>query len=120
MSVQSLADHYCQASFHHERPHHSVESPPSWVKSMLTKKKSGQDRLGAKAENCAMVSAIFGAVAGFADPAEQKLKAVIRAGKIAEAFLAGSNPETSLLARGDEVLHGDRSDGKRALSDRAA
>ena len=87
---------------------------------MSTKEKSGQDCQGATAENGAMVSAIFGAVADFAEPAEQKLKAVILAGKIAGAFLEGSGAETSLLARDDELLRGDRSEGKRALADRAA
>ena len=45
----------------------------------------------APAEKRALVSAIFGAVAAFPKPAEEKLKAVIRAGKIAEAFLACAN-----------------------------
>ena len=87
---------------------------------MLTKEKSGQDRHAATAEKCAMVSAIFGALADFAEPAEQKLKAVIRAGKIAEAFLVGASEGTSSLARDDEVLRQYRSDGKSALSDLAA
>jgi len=58
---------------------------------MLIREKSKQDRPDAPAENSTMVSAIFGAVADFAEPAEEKLKAVIRAGQIAEAFLAGAN-----------------------------
>jgi enoyl-CoA hydratase/carnithine racemase len=58
---------------------------------MLIREKSKQDRPDAPAENLTMVSAIFGAVADFAEPAEEKLKAVIRAGQIAEAFLAGAN-----------------------------
>lgn len=99
MSRNRYAEHCCQTIFYHERWHHSVESPASWVKSMLAKEKSGQDRHGAAAENRAMVSAIFGAVAAFAEPAEHKLKSVILAGKIAEAFLAGSNAEASPLAR---------------------
>jgi hypothetical protein len=87
---------------------------------MLTKKKPGQDCRRATAENCAMVSAIFGALADFAEPAEQKLKAVIRAGKIAEDFLAAASIGTSPPKRDGEILCGDRSDGERALSDRAA
>ena len=87
---------------------------------MFTKEKSGQDRRGATAENRAMVSAVFSAIADFAEPAEQKLEAVIRAGKIAEAFLTGGNVGTSPLARDDEILRGDRSDGERAPSDWAA
>jgi hypothetical protein len=87
---------------------------------MLIKEKSWQDRQRVPVENRAMVSAIFGAVADFAEPAEQKLKAIIHAGKIAEAFLAGANAGTSPLARDDEVLFGNGSGGKRGLSDRVA
>lgn len=87
---------------------------------MLIREKSKQDRPDAPAENRTMVSAIFGAVADFTEPAEQKLKAVIRAGKIAEAFLAGANAGTSPLARDDEVLRGNEAEGRRGLADRAA
>jgi hypothetical protein len=71
---------------------------------MLIREKSKQDRPDAPAENLTMVSAVFGAVGDFAEPAEEKLKAVIRAGKIAEAFLASANAGTSPLARKDERL----------------
>ena len=87
---------------------------------MLIKEKSAQDRQGVPAENLTMVAAIFGAVADFAKPAEEKLEAVIRAGKIAEAFLVRASEGTSSLARDDEVLRQYRSDGKSALSDLAA
>jgi len=91
-----------------------------WVKSMLIREKSKQNRPDAPAENLTMVSAIFGAVADFAEPGEEKLNAVIRAGKIAEAFLAGANAGTSPLARDDEVLRGNGSEAKRGLADRAS
>jgi len=87
---------------------------------MLISEKSKQDRPDAPAENLTMVSAIFGAVADFAEPGEEKLKAVIHAGKIAEAFLAGANARVSPLARDDEVLRGNGSEGKRGLAGRAA
>jgi hypothetical protein len=87
---------------------------------MLIREKSKQDRPDAPAENLTMVSAIFGAVADFAEPAEEKLKAVIRSGQIAEAFLAGAKAGTSQLARNDEVLRGNGSEGKRGLTGRAA
>jgi hypothetical protein len=87
---------------------------------MLIKEKSAQDRRGVPAENPIMVAAIFGAVADFAKPAEEKLEAVIRAGKIAEAFLAGANATPSPLTRDDEVLRGNGSEGKPRLADRAA
>lgn len=70
---------------------------------MLIREKSKQDRPDAPAENLIMVSAILGAVADFAEPAEEKLKAVIRAGEIAQAFLASANARTSPLTRDDEV-----------------
>lgn len=41
------------------------------------------------------VSAIFGVVANFAGSPEEKLKAVIRAGTIAEAFLSGTSDGTT-------------------------
>lgn len=41
-----------------------------------------------------MVSAIFGAVADFAESPEEKLDAVIRAGIIAEAFLSCASDES--------------------------
>jgi hypothetical protein len=87
---------------------------------MLIKEKSAQDRQGVPAENLTMVAAIFGAVADFAKPAEEKLEAVIRAGKIAEAFLAGGNETSSLLARDDEVSRENGSQGKSGLAGRAA
>jgi hypothetical protein len=87
---------------------------------MLIREKSKQDHLDTPAQNLTMVSAIFGAVADFAEPAEEKLKAVIYAGKIAEAFLAGANTGTSPLARDDEVLRGNGSESKRGLVGRAA
>jgi hypothetical protein len=87
---------------------------------MLIREKSKQDRPVAPAENSTMVSAIFGAVADFAEPAEEKLKAVIRAGQIAEAFLAGANARASPLARDDEGVRGNESEGKRGPADRAA
>jgi hypothetical protein len=87
---------------------------------MLMKEKSGQYRQGVPAENLTMVAAILGAVADFAKPAEEKLKAVIRAGKSAEAFLAGANATPSPLARDDEGLRGNGSEGKPGLADRAA
>jgi hypothetical protein len=103
-----------------KRRHHCVGFPRDWVKSMLIREKSKQDCPDAPAENRNMVSAIFGAVADFAEPAEQKLKAVIRAGQIAEAFLVGANAGTSPLARDDEALRGNGSEGKRGLAGRAA
>jgi hypothetical protein len=87
---------------------------------MLIKEKSKQDRQGVPPENRSMVAAIFGAVADFAEPGEEKLKAVIRAGKIAQAFLAGANARASPLAGDDEVLRGNGSEGKRGLAGRAA
>jgi hypothetical protein len=87
---------------------------------MLIREKSKQDRPDAPVENSTMVSAIFGAVADFAEPAEEKLKAVIRAGQIAEAFLAGANARASPLARDDEGVRGNGSEGKRGPADRAA
>jgi hypothetical protein len=87
---------------------------------MLIKEKSAQDRRGVPAENLTMVAAIFGAVADFAKPADEKLKAVIRAGKIAEAFLAGADATPSPLTRDDEVLSGNGSEGKPRLAGRAA
>jgi hypothetical protein len=87
---------------------------------MLIREESGQDRQGTPPENRTMVSAIFGAVADFAEPGEEKLKAVIRAGKIAQAFLAGANPRGSPLARDDEVVRGNGFEGKRGLAGRAA
>jgi hypothetical protein len=87
---------------------------------MLIREKSKQDRPDAPADNSTMVSAIFGAVADFAEPAEEKLKAVIRAGQIAEAFLAGANARPSPLARDDEGVRGNGSEGKRGPADRAA
>ena len=87
---------------------------------MLIKEKSAQDRQGVPAENLTMVAAIFGAVADFAKPAEEKLEAVIRAGKIAEAFLAGGNAMPSPLARDGEVLRGNGSEGNPGLAGRAA
>jgi hypothetical protein len=87
---------------------------------MLIKEKWGQDRPGVPPENRAMVSAIFGAVADFAEPAEEKLKAVIRAGEIAEAFLAGASARASPFAQDDEGVRGNESEGKRRLADRAA
>ena len=87
---------------------------------MLIIEKSKPDRPDAPAENSTMVSAIFGAVADFAEPAEEKLKAVIRAGQIAEAFLAGANARASPLARDDEGVRGNGSEGKRGPADRAA
>jgi hypothetical protein len=87
---------------------------------MLIRQKSKQDHLDTPAQNLTMVSAIFGAVADFAEPAEEKLKAVIHAGEIAEAFLAGANTGTSPLARDDEVLGGNGSETKRGLAGRAA
>ena len=87
---------------------------------MLIKEKSAQDRQGVPADNLTMVAAIFGAVADFAKPAEEKLEAVIRAGKIAEAFLAGGNATPSTLARDGEVLRGNGSEGKPGLAGRAA
>jgi len=92
---------------------------------MLIKEKSAQDRQGVPAENLTaenltMVAAIFGAVADFAKPAEEKLEAVIRAGKIAEAFLAGGNATRSPLSRDGEVLRGNGSEGKPGLAGRAA
>ena len=86
----------------------------------MIREKSKQDRPDAPAENLTMVSAIFGAVADFAEPAEEKLKAVIRAGQIAEAFLAGANARASPLARDEEGVRGNRSEGKRGPVDRAA
>jgi hypothetical protein len=87
---------------------------------MLIREKSKQDRPDALADNSTMVSAIFGAVADFAEPAEEKLKAIIRAGQIAEAFLAGANARASPLARDDEGVRGNGSEGKRGPADRAA
>ena len=87
---------------------------------MLPKEKSGHDHQGTSPEDRAMVSAIFGAVADFAEPAENKLKAVIRAGQIAGAFLAGANVGTSPQARQDEAERDDVSEGKGTLTDRAA
>ena len=86
----------------------------------MIREKSKPDRPDAPAENSTMVSAIFGAVADFAEPAEEKLKAVIRAGQIAEAFLAGANARASPLARDDEGVRGNGSEGKRGPADRAA
>jgi hypothetical protein len=87
---------------------------------MLIREKSAQDRQGVPSGNRAMVSAIFAAVADFAEPAEVKLKAVIRAGHIAAAFLAGANATTSPPAQYDEVLRGNRSGDESRLSGRAA
>jgi hypothetical protein len=87
---------------------------------MLIREKLGSDLQGVPSENRAMVSAIFGAVADFAEPAEEKLKAVIRAGEIAQAFLTVANARTSPLARDDEVLRGIGSETKRGLTGRAA
>ena len=87
---------------------------------MLIKEKSAQDRQGVPAENLTIVAAIFGAVADFAKPADEKLKAVIRAGQIAEAFLAGADAKPSPLTRDDEVLRGNGSEGKPGLAGRAA
>ena len=87
---------------------------------MLIKEKSAQDRQGVPAENLTMVAAIFGAVADFAKPAEEKLEAVIRAGKIAEAFLAGGNSTRSPLGRDGEVLRGNGSEAKSELAGQAA
>jgi len=87
---------------------------------MSIREKLRSDRQGVPPENRSMVSAIFGAVADFAEPGEEKLKAVIRAGKIAQAFLAGANARASPLAGDDDVLRGTESEGKRGLVDRAA
>ena len=103
-----------------KRRHRCVGFPRDWVKSMLMKEKSKQDRQGVPPENRSMVAAIFGAVADFAEPGEEKLKAVIRAGKIAQAFLAGANARASPLAGDDEVLRGNGSEAKRGLAGRAA
>ena len=103
-----------------KRRHRCVGFPRDWVKSMLIKEKSKQDRQGVPPENRSMVAAIFGAVADFAEPGEEKLKAVIRAGKIAQAFLAGANARASPLAGDDEVLRGNGSEAKRGLAGRAA
>jgi hypothetical protein len=87
---------------------------------MLIKRKSRHDRPDAPAENLTMVSAIFGAVADFAKPAEEKLKAVVRAGEIAEAFLAGANTTPPPRARDEEALRGNGSEGKPGTANRVA
>jgi hypothetical protein len=68
----------------------------------------------------AMVSAVFGAVATFAKSPKEKLKAVIRAGKIAEAFLSGAGDETSPPASDTRVFRRKQSQSESWLSDRTA
>jgi hypothetical protein len=68
------------------------------------KDKSARHRHDTLAEDRAMVSAIFGAVANFANSPEEKLKAIIRAGKIAKAFLSGAGDGTSPAARDTKVF----------------
>lgn len=87
---------------------------------MLIREKSKQDRQGVPSENRTMISAIFSAVADFAEPAEDKLNAIIRAGHIAEAFLAGANAATSPLAQDNDVLRGNGAVGERRRAGRAA
>jgi hypothetical protein len=53
---------------------------------MLTKKLR-QNEMQKRPKTKAMVTAVLGAVADFPEPPEEKLKAIIQAGRIAEAFL---------------------------------
>jgi hypothetical protein len=89
-----------------------------WVKSM--KDKSVHYRHDTLAGDRAMVSAVFGAVATFAKSPKEKLKAVIRAGKIAEAFLSDVGDGMSLPARDDKILRRKQSKSESWLSDRTA
>jgi hypothetical protein len=73
------------------------------------KDKSERHRHDTPAGNGAMVSAIFGAVANFGNSPKEKLEAVIRAGKIAEAFLSGTGDGTSPPARDTKVFGRNRS-----------
>ena len=90
------------------------------MKSMLIREKSSPTVRSEAELTLDRSPETFGAVADFAEPGEEKLKAVIRAGKIAEAFLAGANARASPLARDDEVLRGNGSEGKRGPAGRAA
>ena len=81
-------------------------------------------------DNDAMVTAIFRAVADFAEVPERKLKAIIRAGKIAGAFCYQASeqdardegPPRSHLERrrrlGDQLLPNNSSKGTRSLAAR--
>ena len=74
---------------------------PSWVKAMLTKELS-QNKRHKPTKTNAMVTAVLGAVAYFAEPQEEKLKAIIQAGRIAEAFVCEDAEQHSLLAERTE------------------
>jgi hypothetical protein len=84
------------------------------------KDKSGHFRHDTLAGDRAMVSAVFGAVATFAKSPKEKLKAVIRAGKIAEAFLSDADDSISLPARDTDVFRRNQSKSESWLSDRTA
>jgi hypothetical protein len=64
---------------------------------MLTKKPR-QNKTQKPPKTNAMVTAVLGAVADFAEPPEEKLKAIIQAGRIAEAFFCERAEQHSLLA----------------------
>jgi hypothetical protein len=81
----------------------------------LTRETSRQDLGRALDENRVLVSAVFGAVAEFAASGEQKLQAVVQAGKVAEAFLSCIDSGTSRLESGDaQVVRGEEGYQQRA------
>jgi hypothetical protein len=84
------------------------------------KNKSERHRHDTLTGDSAMVSAVFGAVATFATSPKEKLKAVICAGKIAEAFLSDAGDGISLPARDDKIFRRKQSKSESWLSDRTA
>ena len=82
--------------------------------------KSTHDHSDTMVEDSAMVSAILGAVANFAESPEEKLKAVIRAGKIAAAFLSCAGDGTSPPTSDTKILRRNRFKDEGSLADRAA
>ena len=80
----------------------------------MTRETSRQDLGRALDENRVLVSAVFGAVAEFAASGEQKLQAVVQAGKVAEAFLSCVDSRTSRLESDAEVVRGEEGDQQRA------
>jgi len=84
------------------------------------KNKSERSHPDTLAGGNAMVSAIFGAVAGFAESPKEKLEAVVRAGTIAESFLSGASEGISPSVPDIKVFRRKRPKAKGSLADRAA
>lgn len=84
------------------------------------KNKSARHGYDTQARDRAMVAAIFGAVANFAESSEEKLGAVVHAGKIAQAFLSGASDQTFSPACDTKLFRKNRSKVEGSPVDRAA